>query len=38
MNTPRVHPEYGLEIVVSDDQVNKTGQIIAATVDRWTPA
>jgi hypothetical protein len=29
MKTPRVHPAYSLEIVVSDDQMKRTGQIVA---------
>lgn len=29
MNTPRVHPAYSLEIVVSNDQMKRTGQIVA---------
>lgn len=29
MKTPQAHPEYGLGIVVSDDQFKQVGQILA---------
>lgn len=33
MNTPRVHPAYSLEIVVSAGQMRRTGQLIANGAD-----
>ena len=29
MTTPRVHPAYSLEVVVTEDQMKRTGQIVA---------
>ncbi len=38
MTTPRTHPAYSLEVLVTDDQMKRMGEIVATGPARWASA